>query len=247
MIDYHCHLLPNLDDGAVTLGESLAMARALADFGYTTVCCTPHCIKGYYDHSAQDIREATRELQAAVDTAGIPLQLRPGMEYMLDECFGQFADDLLPLGDSNLILCEGPQQAHPIVVQQCLELIIEKGFTPLIAHPERTGHFYEMLMRCEMRDERGEVRDTKCEETQPDEKPGSFFSPLTSYLSLLSSFFSPLTSHFALLKKKTTINPTQRRFVAKCFAPRTVEKMRFSSQQRIIQWFLRAAGAAPCL
>jgi tyrosine-protein phosphatase YwqE len=231
MIDWHCHLLPNLDDGAVTLDESIEMARSLADFGYTTVCCTPHCIKGYYDHSAQQIREATLKLQAELDNAEIHLQLRPGMEYMLDECFTQFADDLLPLGDTSLVLCEAPQQAHPEVVQECLELIIEKGFTPLIAHPERTGHFYEMLMRCDIRDAKCEVRDetcevrgakcevrgerceardttkceerdAKCEEThQPDEEHKGFFSPLTSCFSLLKS-----TSYFSLLKNTSHLS-----------------------------------------
>jgi protein-tyrosine phosphatase len=145
MIDFHCHLLPSLDDGAVDIDDSIAMAKALADFGYKTVCCTPHCIKGYYDLTPQKVRDATLLLQADLDNAGINLELRPGTEYMLDECFSDFADDLLPLGDTRLVLCEAPQQAHPGVVQESLELIIEKGFVPLVAHPERTEYFYDIL------------------------------------------------------------------------------------------------------
>ena len=146
MIDFHCHILPNLDDGATTVDDSMRMAKSLYDFGYKTVCCTPHCIKGYYDLTPQKVRDATLLLQADLDNAGINLELRPGTEYMLDECFSDFADDLLPLGDTRLVLCEAPQQAHPGVVQKSLELIIEKGFVPLVAHPERTEYFYEMLM-----------------------------------------------------------------------------------------------------
>ncbi len=161
MIDFHCHLLPALDDGAITIDDSLAMARALAEFGYTTVCCTPHCIKGYYDLTPQKVRDATLMLQADLDSANIRLELRPGMEYMLDECFSTYADDLLPLGDTKLILCEAPPQAHPGIVHESLELIIEQGFVPLIAHPERTQYFYEMLSRRVVRDaEPSEARDT---------------------------------------------------------------------------------------
>jgi protein-tyrosine phosphatase len=164
MIDLHCHLLPDLDDGAITIDDSIVMAKLLADFGYTTVCCTPHCIKGYYDPTPQKVREATLMLQADLDNADIRLELRPGMEYMHDECFAEFAADLLPLGETKLILCEAPQQAHPRVVQEGLELIIEKGFVPLIAHPERTDHFYELLSS-------RVARGVECEKTRDDDNP----------------------------------------------------------------------------
>lgn len=146
MIDFHCHLLPALDDGAVSIDESLAMAKSLAAFGYKTVTCTPHCIKGYYDLSPHKVREATLMLQSDLDNAGIALELQPGMEYMLDECFSSFADDLLPLGNTRLVLCEAPHQAHPGFVRENLELILAKGFVPLIAHPERTEYFYQAIM-----------------------------------------------------------------------------------------------------
>ena len=145
MIDFHSHILPGLDDGAITIGDSLAMARSLSAFGYKIVCCTPHCIKGYYDLTSEKVREATLRLQADLDNADIQLQLWPGMEYMLDECFAEYAKDLQPLGDTRLILCEAPQLAHPGFVQEGLELILKKGFVPLIAHPERTEYFYQRL------------------------------------------------------------------------------------------------------
>lgn len=145
MIDVHCHILPALDDGALSVDEALAMAKALVEFGYTSVCCTPHCIKGYYDLTPQKVREATLMLQADLDNADIHLELQPGMEYMLDECFPVCADELLPLGATRLVLCEAPPQLQPAVVHENLELILAKGFVPLIAHPERTAYFYEVL------------------------------------------------------------------------------------------------------
>jgi len=146
MIDFHSHILPGIDDGAIAVDDSITMAKALSAFGYKNVCCTPHCIKGYYDLTPQRVREATLMLQADLDSADIHLELWPGMEYMLDECFAEYAENLLPLGDTKLVLCEAPQQAHPGFVQEGLELIIAKGFVPLIAHPERTEYFYEILL-----------------------------------------------------------------------------------------------------
>lgn len=145
MIDFHCHILPSIDDGAVSIDESIAMAKALSSFGYKTVCCTPHCVKGYYDIAPQKVREATLMLQADLDNADVQLELWSGMEYMLDEHFSEFADDLLPLGDTKLVLCEAPFQADQWHVLQGLKLIREKGFVPLIAHPERSPYFYKVL------------------------------------------------------------------------------------------------------
>ena len=182
MIDFHCHILPGLDDGAATIDDSIAMAKVLADFGYTTVCCTPHCIKGYYDITPQKVREATLMLQADLDNADIRLELWPGMEYMLDECFAEFVDDLQPLGDTRLILCEAPQQAHPGVVLKSLELIIDRGYVPLIAHPERTRYFYEMLTKSDAPEEKCEVLS----ETPTGAKENSF----------LRRLFAPRASRF---------------------------------------------------
>jgi len=147
MIDWHCHILPGIDDGPIDVSESIVMAARLREFGYDTVCCTPHCIKGYYDSSPQQIREATLMLQADLDNADIDLELWPGMEYCLDECFPDYADDLFPIGETNLVLCEAPQQANPAVVQQGLELIFARGFRPLIAHPERSELFRTILLQ----------------------------------------------------------------------------------------------------
>lgn len=151
MIDFHCHILPAIDDGAVSIDESISMAKALSSFGYKIVCCTPHCIKGYYEITPQKVREATLMLQADLDNADVQLELWPGMEYMLDEHFSDYVDDLLPLGETKLVLCEAPPREHNDYVVEGLKLIVEKGFVPFIAHPERNQYFYEILMK---RDER---------------------------------------------------------------------------------------------
>jgi protein-tyrosine phosphatase len=183
MIDFHCHILPALDDGAVTIDDSIAMAKALADFGYTTVCCTPHCIRGYYDITPKKVREATLMLQADLDNADINLELWPGMEYMLDECFAEVADDLQPLGDTRLILCEAPPLAHPGVVLESLELIIAKGYVPLIAHPERTHYFNTMF--------------TKPEDLEENRKERSEHREVAKAKSFLRRLFAPRPSRFA--------------------------------------------------
>ena len=156
MIDYHCHLLPALDDGPATLDEALLMARALADFGFREVHCTPHCLSGQFEFSPVEVRAAVTRLQAELDRAAIPLRLHPGMEYCLDAGFERFAANLLPLGESRLVLCEAPPRALPAALAGLLELIVVQGFIPLIAHPERSETVWQLLEQ-QWQDEAGGV------------------------------------------------------------------------------------------
>jgi protein-tyrosine phosphatase len=138
MIDYHCHLLPDIDDGPQTLAESLEMARILAAHGFRQVCCTPHCIGGAYDNTPTEVRRAVAELQAAIDREAIPLRLLAGMEYCLDEYFAAQTEEILPLGNSRLVLVEAPWQGRIEVVSEGIFRIVRQGMRPLFAHPERS-------------------------------------------------------------------------------------------------------------
>jgi protein-tyrosine phosphatase len=42
VIDLHCHILPGIDDGALDLPDSLAMARVAAADGIDVIAATPH-------------------------------------------------------------------------------------------------------------------------------------------------------------------------------------------------------------
>ena len=47
LVDIHCHLLPNLDDGAANWDESLAMARLAQEDGITCIVATAHQLGAY--------------------------------------------------------------------------------------------------------------------------------------------------------------------------------------------------------
>lgn len=140
-IDWHCHLLPGLDDGAESLAEALEIARILAGAGFTDVFCTPHCMRGLFDNTPSMVRRAVAELQQSLEAADIRLRLLPGMEYFLDEYFERQLEDPLPLGETGCLLVEASRQAEPERLKAQLFAIRRRGLTPLLAHPER----YEFL------------------------------------------------------------------------------------------------------
>jgi protein-tyrosine phosphatase len=140
-IDLHCHLLHALDDGAKTVAESLEMARALSDVGFTEVAPSPHAWPELPDWQvAQARRDA---LGVLLGEAGISLELHPNAENRLDgDLFERMErGDARALGSGRYLLVEAPFQTP---LPSLLDLVFRlklKGLTPLFAHPERCLEF----------------------------------------------------------------------------------------------------------
>lgn len=141
MTDWHCHILPGIDDGAKDIEESLAMAKILLESGFSNLYCTPHCMRGVFDNTPEIVQEAVDNLQSALTEAQIPLKLHTGMEYFLDEFFPSQLTNPVCLGDTHYLLVEAPVHADPEQVKDSLFAIRRRGLTPILAHPER----YEFL------------------------------------------------------------------------------------------------------
>lgn len=141
MIDFHCHLLPNIDDGPDRIDDSVAMAAALRDAGFKTVYCTPHLIKGSFEADTQTVRTAVSILQTRLLAENIDLELLPGREYYLDEFLLNYLKDPLPLGQTRYIMVEIPSHASTEFVKETCFRIKCSGFIPMIAHPERCSLF----------------------------------------------------------------------------------------------------------
>ena len=139
MIDFHCHILPGLDDGAQNIEESLEMARILADAGFSEVYCTPHLIKGLYNNSPEIVINAVNELQKALAQENIALTLHAGMEYYIDEYLPSFLDKEFPTFEAAPhLLVEAPMHnANIDYIKDVIYQIVRKGFVPVLAHPER--------------------------------------------------------------------------------------------------------------
>ena len=139
MIDLHCHILPDLDDGATDLEDSSAMAlQALGD-GIETICATPHI---RHDHVVEIASLPARVAALEVELARreIAVRVRVGGEVAQTQVDDLADDELRAVslgGAGGWILLEpapGPLDAR-------LELSVERlevcGLRAVIAHPER--------------------------------------------------------------------------------------------------------------
>ena len=64
LVDLHCHCVPDIDDGARTIDESLEILAALRAIGFARVVTTPHMRPGMFDTTAESLSEAFAETAA---------------------------------------------------------------------------------------------------------------------------------------------------------------------------------------
>lgn len=140
MIDIHCHLLPNIDDGSQSWEESLEMARLASQDGIRVVIATPHWIQGTkWQPSADEIKAKVRELNQGIRESGINLTVLAGMEIGISEnlCNLVSSGKILPLGESHCLLIEIPYVSLPYGIEDIIFSLNHNQTPPILAHPER--------------------------------------------------------------------------------------------------------------
>ncbi|GEM02119.1 protein-tyrosine phosphatase [Halolactibacillus halophilus] len=140
MIDIHCHILPDLDDGAKHMEESVRMARQAVDQGIHAVIATPHHKTTRYENDRQTVLESVRQLNNRLREEHIPLKVHPGQEIRIFEHMGHTFDEteLLSLNETGVyVLIELPSHEIPRYTDHLIYNLSTQGYIPIIAHPER--------------------------------------------------------------------------------------------------------------
>lgn len=145
MIDIHCHILNQLDDGPKTETGSLAMAQQAIAEGFTDIIATPHHLKGDYFNLRPSVAEHVAELNEAIKDNGMELQVHVGQEVRLhgEIIEGLKNGDLASLAGSRYVLIEFPTQSIPVFTEQLFYDLQMAGYVPVIAHPERNFEIME--------------------------------------------------------------------------------------------------------
>jgi protein-tyrosine phosphatase len=142
VIDLHCHVLPGLDDGPGDIDGSVALARLASADGTRTMVATPHVREDYaYDLDLIGERAAVLNDRLAED--GVDLRVETGGEVALSR-LSQLTDselEKLCLGSSRSVLVESPYQQATDTLEDALFNVQLRGFTPVLAHPERSPSF----------------------------------------------------------------------------------------------------------
>lgn len=140
LCDLHCHVLPGIDDGATSQGESIAMLDGLAALGYARIAATPHHHHGLFESaSRQDVARSVAQIEE--QRADRPPRIVAGAEIWFDErVLEPGAADALPgYGASRILLVEfsGQPGSPPRGIETLVFKLAARSTRVVIAHPER--------------------------------------------------------------------------------------------------------------
>ena len=134
--DYHCHLLPGVDDGVEDPEETLRILELWEALGVGEVWLTPHTMEDI-PNTPDDLKGRFRTLKTQYKGT---IKLHLAAEHMIDNLFlSRLADGVfLPIGkEGRHLLVETSYYNPPINMEMVIRLIKDKGYTPILAHPER--------------------------------------------------------------------------------------------------------------
>lgn len=142
MYDIHCHIVYGVDDGAQSLEEAVRMVESASMSGTKGIVATPHTnVPGSYENYWNpELLDKIKELRNAVKESGADIQIFCGQEIF---CTSQTVDLLksgraITLNNSKYPLLEFDFYEYADSVYMKLEKIIAEGYTPIVAHPERS-------------------------------------------------------------------------------------------------------------
>lgn len=136
MVDIHCHILPELDDGAKDMETSLQMCRMAAEDGIEATVCSAHA-NDRYPFDPDRVQQKIEEVNAK--SGGLP-RLYPGCDFHLsyENIQGALADPRrYTINHGAYLLVEFADFAIPPNMDQIFFQLRSRGMIPIITHPER--------------------------------------------------------------------------------------------------------------
>ncbi|MDO3644584.1 tyrosine-protein phosphatase [Mucilaginibacter sp. L3T2-6] len=137
-VDMHSHILPGIDDGAQNPQESIFLIKQMMEVGIKKFIATPHIMVDYYRNNAETITNALTILKAELEKESIDVEVQAAAEHYFDETFEKRIDagELMIMGD-NYVLFEFSFINQPVNTIPVVEKLKDKGYKPILAHPER--------------------------------------------------------------------------------------------------------------
>jgi len=140
LMDIHCHILSGIDDGAVNDEASLKMLKQAKAEGITDIIATPHFFPGSRAYKNELQGKKLEELNAISQKNDLGITIYEGNELYLERgaCDAVRGNECKTLGGTRFVLVEFSFYDRPSgVMLNELKLLIDNGYVPVIAHPER--------------------------------------------------------------------------------------------------------------
>ena len=145
MIDIHCHIVPNIDDGAQSLDDALEMAKIACSEGIRKIVNTSHYHTSFEYIKGKELFERIKEFNQILKLNNLDIEVLLGNELYYSEDIIDIIEqkEFYTLNNSKYLLIEFPPIRFP---KNLLDIIYEikiRGYVPILAHVERYKEVHE--------------------------------------------------------------------------------------------------------
>lgn len=139
MIDIHCHILPEVDDGSRSLNESIEMALIAREQGIKKIVNTSHYHPDFRYKKGEELLKELKDFNNVLRENMIDIEVLIGNEiYYTNDLIKQIDElDFYTLNNSRYILIELPPTNFPSDLCNIVYELKEKNYIPVFAHVER--------------------------------------------------------------------------------------------------------------
>lgn len=148
MIDFHSHIIPNIDDGSTSMKDTINMINEARQAGFTEIISTSHYIQKYYDLDCFEREKILDIIKKKVsEKKEINIKLYLGSEiYFTPEIIELVKNKKAStINNTRYLLFELPMNTKPLFVKEMVYKLMQNGYIPIIAHPERYSYVQENI------------------------------------------------------------------------------------------------------
>lgn len=143
MIDLHCHILPGIDDGAKNTDISVQILNEEKRQGVQAITFTPHfhCNRISAEKFLKAREHSYEKLMAVPQVQELGIKFKLGAEIYFSTKLNEMDLDPLCFTDTKYLLIELPTDEKPYGLRHTIVDILNRGYTPVLAHVERYPYF----------------------------------------------------------------------------------------------------------
>ena len=139
MIDFHTHILPNIDDGSRSIDETFNLIKEAKNVGFDGIISTSHYIEKYYETDKPEREVWINAIYENLQAKNIDIKLYLGNEIYISENLINLLEELkaTKINETSYVLFELPLNEEPLNLYDIVYQMIHYKLVPVLAHPER--------------------------------------------------------------------------------------------------------------
>lgn len=139
MIDFHSHIIPEIDDGSRSIEETMLLIKEAEKAGFTKIISTSHYVENQYEFEEASRTKFLEVIKMGSNNLGVNMEFYLGSEiyasYDIVELLKEHKASTI--NNTNYILFELPMRDELPNLKNIIYNLLGNGYRPIIAHPER--------------------------------------------------------------------------------------------------------------